>query len=64
MYSFIGGRGQGGKDKQQGNQGWHRVVNEGRILRFAEELDKWTFDEARAQGIEANIAKFQIQKLT
>ena len=58
-YSFIGGRGQGRKDKQQGNQGWHRVVNEGRILRFAEELDKWTFDEARAQGIEANVAKFR-----
>ena len=48
-----------GKSDQVGNQGWHRVVNEARISRFAEELSGWTFDEARALGAEANVAKFR-----
>ena len=59
IYSFIGGRRQGGKCSYQDNQGWHRVVNESRILRFAEELNGWTFDEARALGVETNVAKFR-----
>ena len=39
--------------------GLHRLVNEARISRFAEDLKAWTFDETRALGVEANVAKFR-----
>ena len=36
-----------------------RLINEARIKRFADELGVWDFDEIRAQGIEANVARFR-----
>ena len=59
IFSYIGGSGFEERSNHAGNQGWHRVVNEARILRFADELSGWTFDEARALGVEANVAKFR-----
>ena len=40
-------------------EGWYRRINAGRIRRFADELKSWDFDEVRAAGIEANVAKFR-----
>ena len=34
-------------------------MNEGRICRFAEKLAAWSFDEVRAMGVEANVARFR-----
>ena len=45
----------GGKQRK----GLHRLVNEGRIRRFRDDMQAWTFDEIRAQGIEANVARFR-----
>ena len=59
IFSFIGGTLQGEKGKQGDNRGFYRVINEGKILRFAEDLNEWTFDEARALGVEANVARFR-----
>ena len=59
IFSFIGGNSFEGKSNQGMNQGRHRVVNEARIQRFAEALNEWTFDEVRAQGVEANVARFR-----
>ena len=36
-----------------------RLVNEGRITRFAERLEAWSFDAERAMGVEANVARFR-----
>ena len=36
-----------------------RRVNEGRIARFAERLEGWSFDEVRSQGVEANVGRFR-----
>ena len=57
IYSLVGGNGSslGGQRKE----GLHRLVNEGRIHRFSEDLRMWTFDEVRALGAEANVAKFR-----
>ena len=35
-----------------------RLVNEGRIGRFAEELEGWSFDVERQLGAEGNVARF------
>ena len=34
-------------------------MNEGRIRRFAGRLEDWAFDEVRAMGVEANVARFR-----
>ena len=36
-----------------------RLVNEGRIGRFAERLGAWSYDEVRALGVEGNVAEFR-----
>ena len=59
IFSFIGGNTQGSERVKQGNHGWHRIVNDARITRFAEDLSNWDFDEARALGVEANVARFR-----
>ena len=57
IYSFIAGnRTEGGVEVRDG---LHRLVNGGRISRFAEDLQAWSFDEVRAIGAEANVAKFR-----
>ena len=59
IYSFVGGdrKLSGGEV----NGGMHRLVNEGRINRFVEDIRSWTFDEVRALGIEANVGRFRNQ---
>ena len=59
VFSFIGGSSLEKRSNQGASQGRHRVVNEARILRFADALSEWTFDEARAMGVEANVAMFR-----
>ena len=44
----------GGQGKQR-----RRLVNEGRIRRFGERLEAWSFDEVRALGVEENVAVFR-----
>ena len=34
-------------------------MNEGRIERFRERLEAWSFDDVRALGVEANVAAFR-----
>ena len=58
-YAFVGGNIQGSEGIKQGNQGWHRTINDSKIARFAEDLSNWNFDEARAMGVEANVARFR-----
>ena len=36
-----------------------RLVNDGRIRRFAERLEAWSFDEVRQLGVEGNVARFR-----
>ena len=43
----------------QGEGGRRRLVNEGRVRRFAEKLAAWSFDEVRALGVEGNVARFR-----
>ena len=57
IYSYISGHRQ--DNCTQRKEGWHRVINEGRIAGFAEELRAWSFDESRALGVEANVARFR-----
>ena len=35
-----------------------RLVNEARIRRFSEKLERWSFDEVRSMGVEWNVARF------
>ena len=35
------------------------LVNEGRIGKFAEVMEGWSFDEVRAVGAEGNVARFR-----
>ena len=58
IFSFIGGNRQD-RGIQQKAEGWHRTINEARITRFADALNQWSFDETRALGVEANVAKFR-----
>ena len=57
IFSFVCGPGD--IDTQSQVQGWRRLVNQGRISRFAEDLRAWQFDEVRAMGAEANVARFR-----
>ena len=34
-------------------------MNEGRIARFAEKLEGWSFDPERALGVEGNVSRFR-----
>ena len=45
--------------QQEGRGGGKRLVNQGRIERFAEELSEWFFDVERALGVEGNVARFR-----
>ena len=55
VFAFVGG------DKEEegslGGGGKRRLVNEGRIVRFAEELEGWSFDEEGALGAEENVCE-------
>ena len=57
IFTFLGGN---AYDSQANNTNTRRrLVNEGRIKRFAEVLESWSFDEVRAEGIENNVARFR-----
>ena len=56
IFAFVGGDRENGQVREQGRR--RRLVNEGRIGRFAGRLEGWAFDEVRAMGIEANVAVF------
>ena len=60
IYSFVCGDRQGGGGGEV-RDGVHRLVNEGRIRRFAEDMETWAFDEIRALGAEANVGRFRNQ---
>ena len=45
IFAFVGGARAGGVKEER--EGWRRLVNEGRIGRFAERLEGWEFDEVR-----------------
>ena len=54
VFAFVGGvREVGGAG---GGVRWRRLMNEGRICRFAEELEGWSFDEVRVLGV---VARFR-----
>ena len=58
VFAFVGGR----RETREGQGelgGRRRLVNAGRIARFGEMLEGWSFDEVRALGVEANIARFR-----
>ena len=57
VYAFVGGEREG----RPGGDGKtrRRLVNEGRIARFAEELRGWSFDVERGLGVEGNVARFR-----
>ena len=57
VFALVGGEREGGVGLQGG--GRRRLVNEGRIARFAEALGGWSFDEERALGVEVNVARFR-----
>ena len=59
VYSFVSGGRQEGKGEVGG--GVRRLVNDGRIRRFAEDMEAWVFDEVRALGVEANVGRFRNQ---
>ena len=48
-------------EDRSGGRNQRRKVTEHRIVKFAEELEAWSFDEERAKGIEYNVAKFRNQ---
>ena len=57
VFAFVGG----GRAERggQGVRRRRRLVNDGRIARFAERLDGWSFDAERALGVEGNVARFR-----
>ena len=57
VFAFVGGQA-GGRNAAEGGRK-RRLVNEGRIGRFAERLEAWSFDEERALGVEGNVARFR-----
>ena len=57
IYGFVNG--EEGKGSGQNRDDWKRIINQGRISRFAEDLRAWNFDEVRALGAEANVARFR-----
>ena len=58
VFAFIGGLREAGST-QEGGKRRRRLVNDGRIRRFAERLEAWSFDEERQMGTEGNVARFQ-----
>ena len=58
VLAFIGGAREE-EEERGGRDGKKRLVNEGRIERFAEELRGWSYDEERALGAEGNVARFR-----
>ena len=57
IFAFIGGN-----REEHGTAGVtrrRRLMNEGRIRRFAGRLEAWSFDEERQLGVEGNIARFR-----
>ena len=58
VFAFIGGT-RGAEDAQEAGRQRRRMVNEGRIRRFAERLEAWSFDEVRQMGVEGNVARFR-----
>ena len=59
IYSFIGGNRK--ESRIQDEDGLHRLINEGRIGRFAGDLSAWSFDITGEIGVEANVARFRNQ---
>ena len=57
ILAFVGGERE--IERVPGGGQRRRLVNEGRIARFAERLEAWSFDEVRAMGVEANVAAFR-----
>ena len=57
IFAFIGGSRDIGPGA--GKTANKRLVNEGRITRFAEELEGWCFDVQHSLGAEGNIAQFR-----
>ena len=57
VFAFVSGGGNDGQVQEQGKR--RRLVNEGRIERFAGRLEGWSFDEVRGMGVEANVARFR-----
>ena len=58
IFAFVGGTG-GTEGGQDGRGRKRRLVNEARIRRFAEKLERWSFDEVRSMGVEWNVARFR-----
>ena len=59
VFAFVGVARDGGQGGTARGGGMRRRVNEGRIARFAERLEGWSFDEVRSQGAEANVGRFR-----
>ena len=57
VFAFVGGTGVAEGAPRVARK--RRLVNEGRISRFAERLEAWSFDEERVMGVEANVARFR-----
>ena len=57
VFSLMGGSREGGPDTGRGSR--KRLVNEGRISRFAETLGGWCFDVQLSLGPEGNVARFR-----
>ena len=57
VFAFVGGPRE--TEAVQGESRRRRLVNEGRIRRFAEKLECWSFDEERALGVEGNVGRFR-----
>ena len=57
VFAFVGGAREEEREQRGGRR--QRLVNEGRIARFAERLEAWSFDEERALGVETNVARFR-----
>ena len=57
IFAFIGG----GREEVVAEEEIRRrrLINEGRVRRFAERLEAWSFDEVRALGVEANVGRFR-----
>ena len=57
-YALVGGEREG-RPGGGGVRGKRRLVNEGRVRRFGERLEGWSFDEVRNLGVEANVGRFR-----
>ena len=57
VFAFVGGDRVAEAERKEGRR--RRIVNEGRIARFAERLKEWEFDEVRVLGVGENVARFR-----